>query len=45
MTIEELKTALEVLIVEAKAKGPGKIPTDEVRDAVLKVSIRDRYGR
>lgn len=45
MTDKELKAALETLIAEAKAKGPGRLPTEAERDAVLKAGKRDRYGR
>lgn len=38
MTSEELKAALEALIVEAKAKGPATVPTEAERDAVIRAT-------
>jgi hypothetical protein len=41
MTNEELKAALEALIAEAQARGPGRILTAAERNAVLWVTDRE----
>lgn len=38
---DDLKAALEALITEAKAKGPGRVLTTAERDAVLWVTDRE----
>jgi hypothetical protein len=42
---QELKRALEALIAEAQAKGPGRIMTAAERDAVLWVTDREEGPR